>query len=659
MTGATEDDFRGDIVDQRTVPRGYMGDRRGNNNNNRQSRPRNVATNEPYRAPYQVSLKTQAMLKATAASSLPHERAQAVLTALLKTPPEQMNEANVVCALTLSAKCISSSSSNPELRQSLLQVLDILHLLVHNLKARQLCNAVYAVAKHYNRDPSLLPAPPAATALSSEEMLGVAEAWILQDEEEDTAEKRLEQTIETIAVRLTGTLEDDGAAIRKPHVGEVSMACWAYGVLRQRVRPPGWEVPPQLSRFPKRKPAMKNVQLVTFEQWAVNSGEGNNQELITTQEPVGRMFDAVAEFLCEEHVVDGGNNATKTLVQDMAWSEIANVAWAFANHGHCRTEASERLIVTLAAEGVARLDVGRSTFLSRDVSQLVWSIGTLQSDNFRLGDGLVSFIDAIGAYYLNGAADQQPFQRWSNADLVQLSIALAHGRIDNIPLLRALFQEAHLRVVNDSQGGGSFHEWEVSVLLWVQARLYLKGEQGQEFQHFARESPKWLLRRAQGVSSLEDIGIGAQEQANLAWSLTVLEEYDSPDTLALLKAIFKEAAAAGNKSEYIQLEHAHQLWQALFLTEYECPEAVENVPAWFRDFLKEKWSVEKARQKISSARHRSLSRTLDLMGVAHYNEHDEDIDVAIVLKENAAWTGQARKDDHMDAQFKVGTYTTY
>jgi hypothetical protein len=26
------------------------------------------------------------------------------------------------------------------------------------------------------------------------------------------------------------------------------------------------------------------------------------------------------------------------------------------------------------------------------------------------------------------------------------------------------------------------------------------------------------------------------------------------------------------------------------------------------------------------------------MGVEHYNEHDEDIDVAIVLKGNAVWT---------------------
>ena len=169
-----------------------------------------------------------------------------------------------------------------------------------------------------------------------------------------------------------------------------------------------------------------------------------------------------------------------------------------------------------------------------------------------------------------------------------------------------------------------------------------------------QHSTQWLVQRAEGDASLEKLGIGAQEQANLAWSLTVLEAYRSPHTLRLLKAIFKETSTAGTRNEFIQLEHAHQLWQALYLMEYEWPEAVESVPSWFRDFLKEKWSAEKARQKISSARHRSLSKTLDLMGVAHFNEHDEDIDVAIVLKENSSWTSLAKKADHNNSHFKVG-----
>ena len=608
---------------------------------------------EPWRAPYQVSMSTQARLKATAEkmNGRPEEeRSRAILMALVNTPPELVNEANVVCSLTLSAKCMTANmKTSSEHRHTLFQVFDILKIMVERgqLGARQMCNAIYAIAKHYNHDNSILPAPPVSTAMSSNEMIGVAEAWILQDQDEDTPEHRLESTIETIAHSLTANLENERTnGPRKPSVGEVSMACWAYGVLRQRVRPPGWVVPPQLSRLPThRRPrsAIKNVQLVTFEQWAVNS---DDSETAVITNPVGLLFDAIGNFLCDErHETE---KPTK-LVEQMSWSEMANVAWAFSNHGHCRTKSSERLMATLAQEATTRIQLASDKsppFLPRDISQLVWSIGTLQSDNFRLGDDLARLIDVAAVHYLLGASAARPLQAWSSADLVQLAIALAHGRIDHLQLLRTLYEEAAVRISADlvtgsklkTESAHSFQEWEVSVLLWAQARLYLKEEQGQTFGEFVQLSTQWLVYRAEGAASLENLGIGAQEQANLAWSLTVLEAYQSTHTLSLLKAIFKETSTAGTKNEFIQLEHAHQLWQALFLMEYEWPEAVECVPSWFRDFLKEKWSAEKARQKTSSARHRSLSKTLDLMGVAHFNEHDEDIDVAIVLKEHSSWT---------------------
>jgi hypothetical protein len=41
------------------------------------------------------------------------------------------------------------------------------------------------------------------------------------------------------------------------------------------------------------------------------------------------------------------------------------------------------------------------------------------------------------------------------------------------------------------------------------------------------------------------------------------------------------------------------------------------------------------------------------MGVAHYNEHDEDIDVAIVLRDDSAWTSQASRSDHNSARLKI------
>jgi hypothetical protein len=148
------------------------------------------------------------------------------------------------------------------------------------------------------------------------------------------------------------------------------------------------------------------------------------------------------------------------------------------------------------------------------------------------------------------------------------------------------------------------------------------------------------------ASQLARIGIGAQEQANLAWSLTVLEIY-SHESITLLQEIFSTASISTKTSNNtngnvtIKLEHAHQLHQALFILQHDCPEAVNHVPLSFAAFLDDQWKQEKSRRKISSARHRALSQTLKLMGVAHYNEHDEDIDVAIVLKDATSWTHTA------------------
>ena len=41
------------------------------------------------------------------------------------------------------------------------------------------------------------------------------------------------------------------------------------------------------------------------------------------------------------------------------------------------------------------------------------------------------------------------------------------------------------------------------------------------------------------------------------------------------------------------------------------------------------------------------------MGVDHYNEHDEDIDVAIVLKRNAAWTHETQGNEESNENVSV------
>jgi hypothetical protein len=197
-------------------------------------------------------------------------------------------------------------------------------------------------------------------------------------------------------------------------------------------------------------------------------------------------------------------------------------------------------------------------------------------------------------------------------------------------------------------------------MLWVQANLYLTSKDNDVFRIFAGAVPRTILRRIKRSSSsgndfatLDTIGLGAQEQANMAWSLTVLQEHFSEDGEELLRHIFQSATSSYRSGAFIRLENAHQLWQSYYLAEEEYPDAVADVTPGFRDYLERTWNREKSRRKISSARHKSLSQTLDLMGVAHYNEHDEDIDVAIILKSESAWTHTAERGDHKESHHKV------
>ncbi len=463
------------------------------------------------------------------------------------------------------------------------------------------------------------------------------------------------------------------------------MASWAYGILRPRRRPPGWQSPPQMGRLngvTNGKQAMSSSSrpssFLTFEKWSSSEeeeDEGQKNTGVESLDVTDRLFDAIGESLCSEMVssqVSNGTLSSDEVVDNhmrlelCSWSEVANGAWAYARHGHCRSQAAERLLISLSNEAVRRFNhqegsdsEANSSFLTRDISQIVWALGTLQCDNFRLADGLVVLVDSLVAFYDIHEVDQSdfvtatnPFKSWSCPDLVQLIISLAHARIDHLPLLRALFGEAHYRLQrgldvesnlrHQEQRLGAFRAWEISVLLWAQARLYLTAAQGQVFEDFAAQVPHALVKASKSHNGdLGLIGIGPQEQANVAWSLTVLQQHQSSDAVGVLSTIFREAARFSQAQRMIQLEHAHQLWQALFLLEEESPMAVQDVPPWFRQYLRQKWLVEKSREKRSSARHRSLSQTLHFMGVAHLNEHDEDIDVAIVLKPDASWTYQA------------------
>jgi hypothetical protein len=421
----------------------------------------------------------------------------------------------------------------------------------------------------------------------------------------------------------------------------------------------------------------------------------------------GRMFDAAAIALCRP--AGGGGRAgtstststststtTKTtLMEGCTWGELSNVAWSYAARGACGPGgAAVSMMTNLAGEATRRMIAGRRVdgaaaddILPRDAIQIAWALGTMGSDNGDVGDALVHLVDAIRGHWIDGRESRRPLAGWTCADLAQMATAMAHGRLDNQDVLSAVYEESLGRILAGSGGDGRRGPWrnnrgadggfstaEISILLWVQARLYLTPKFGEMYAAFPGAASRALLRRMDAgartnaphrkaggddrsfppASSLRRMGLGPQEQANLAWSLTVLENYDST-VVTLLQNIFHAAspfnekfdgAAEGEDAEgdVIQIEHAHQLWQSYFLLSRDCPDAVEYVPTEFRNYLEGKWNAEKSRGKQSSSRHRAISQTLSLMKVAHRNEYEEDVDVAIVLEEDSAWTHTALHD---------------
>ncbi|KAL7539886.1 hypothetical protein ACHAXR_009695 [Thalassiosira sp. AJA248-18] len=530
-----------------------------------------------------------------------------------------------------------------------------------------------------------------------------------------------------------------GSNKRSVQPGELSMLLWAYAVAKPRDCPPGWEQPRRLEQRSKNNNNQKekssssmdgmddddDFDFVTFveledgdaaaasssrsrdnpvnndafasEMYAKEEEEeeeGPNYQSITSQ-----LFDAAAIAFCQGEgaaVKESAKGEERTtLLKNCTWSELSNIAWSYATRGAYGTKASEAMMTFFAKEATRRIRycsrLSSSSLpsnnndevcniLPRDVIQIAWALGTMESDNVSIGDALVHLVGAIDEYWIDnngqrgGRDNDRPLAKWTCADLVQMSTALAHGRLDNQSVLSAVYEESLKRLLLGSYAGGGaaqqrhqpkkrdFSTREISILMWAQARLYLTSKFGDVYGAFPSAASRLLLQRMESskkngnqefergnndlfpATTMHQKGLGPQEQANLAWSLTVLETYDE-NVVSLLQNIFH--AASSNDEGVIQLEHAHQLWQSYFLLSKDCPDAVKFVPREFSQYLEEKWNIEKSRSKQSSSRHKSISQTLDLMRVAHRNEYDEDVDVAIVLEEDSAWTHMAQMDfDH-------------
>lgn len=657
----------------------------------------------PWMADYATSSKTQKSIKAAAKQrASPIVRASSVLKTLLRSDATKCNPSNLVCALTLSAKIVPKRAQRRhEFRDLLHQALDILSTLVEEerLHVRQLANAVWAIAKHYTSDEEIFPPyfgkyhnaqcfasteEEGRGGISSSSIVYIAEKWNLNEESKYEREEKLIRTVEMIAQQLldktmVGLSTSSSHPYNKMSKGmnqvEASMVLWAYAVLFPRNIPAGWELPPRVG-FMKSTTGKTVHEMVDSDDETIiyetiqDSKSYYNSQPETLEEPksiVDKMYDAIADEMIQ--CIEGKNSTS--MLEQCQWKELSTIAWSFANRGYCKSPSAQTLILNLANLAISRLENSQQSsekVLPRDIAEIAWALGTLQSDCHNLSDALEKFVAIVNDNVIDKSLDR-PLQEWKSADCVQMAIALGHARLDQRNLLQEIYREALISVKetlkNAEQGIFSYNtsnkmflDFELVVLLWVQARLYLTADYGVVFDEFAEILPQMILYRMCMLhdsknKSLQDvqkafdrIHLGSQEQANIAWSLTVLEKYHSTHAVELISKIFSVCSASCKDGNLIQLEHAHQLWQSMVILQHECPDAVKHVDPETFQFLKSAWNQEKTRQKSSSARHHALSQTLKFMGVKHYNEYDEDIDLALVLKVDSKWTHAAEHTDY-------------
>ncbi|GMI05633.1 hypothetical protein TrRE_jg7047 [Triparma retinervis] len=292
-------------------------------------------------------------------------------------------------------------------------------------------------------------------------------------------------------------------------------------------------------------------------------------------------------------------------------SNKASLAYSLASRNHRPTDASRRLLAEIA-------DSFRLVNMSlvpevRDMAQLIWSFGTLSEADRTVGQMCAAAVETLGYLVKRGRTD---VGRWSNEDIAMAVAGMCYGRVEDLDLMGRLYEEAR---------GRTWKDWERVNLCWGVAHFYLGGEGGAAGA-FVRESVG-AIRRGGGL------GGDQQASANMVWTIAVLE-MDDGDSREVAGGVLRDAEGRWRGGEVMEKEHAHQLYQARLVTDWMEGMIGED----FERHLKEAWDREKGRPKMSSRSHLQLSKVLSLMGINHQNEHDEDIDVALVLDNGSGWS---------------------
>lgn len=188
-------------------------------------------------------------------------------------------------------------------------------------------------------------------------------------------------------------------------------------------------------------------------------------------------------------------------------------------------------------------------------------------------------------------------------DIYMLISSYGTGRNDNPRILETLFNKVY-----EDLGNASIEE--IVNCIYTSARLYI-GVNDDEYTNV-----KIYVERGLEVLKFKDFG-DEQLGVNLIWSLSILKIESS-----LVEILFKNFEEGFKE---IKGMHLRQLYQSYTLN----PSL--KVSNEFKIRMEKEWIKEKRREKKSSNKHLEISKTLDLMGIKHVNEFEEDVDVHITL----------------------------
>ena len=412
-----------------------------------------------------IARNKNSVVKVNSSSSslnIDYDAASSILDEILSSDHYlEVNEMNIVYALVLSAKALPNikmggvPSQRLEFSKKLHQVSNMLrHLLDNDLSpapritARQLANVSWALVKHLSH-------------ISSPK---------LKEDIEDVLSNITRNLVNRLRIQyddkanLDDTVNLDHRDTEKFTLSpiEISMIIGSLAWLKPRIAPVGWSKGFSKTRIPSDDGSEDETSTIFYVNAGYDPSFGTVDKIPSTgenydssEDVYDEVFEELAKFIIKEPMS----------LKHYDWESLSNILWGYAHRGF-RSSSCEMLASEVTLEATNRLieimnEMNIKSYpLPRDLSLLSWSLGVMQVDNFRLGKPFEEFINALSKYVIqnNAALDS-----WESKDLVQLTSALGHGRVDDAPLLEAIYKRAQVMLNDESRN--NIKTWELTVLI--------------------------------------------------------------------------------------------------------------------------------------------------------------------------------------------------